>query len=420
MRHLAWSLALFAACGGSKAKKDDAGPGKDGSTIDAPMLPACSNPVNGMTMSARMIGRVSGGAMLATSPPADTRLFVVEQNGRIRVFQDEQLVATPYMDISSKLVAGGEQGLLGLAFHPNFAQNGKFYVFYTANNPAGNPPFLNVLEQYTAATPSGNTADPATGQVLISIPDPFSNHNAGMIEFGGDGYLYISTGDGGSGGDPLRNAQNKDALLGKVLRIDVDHPAGGKPYGIPTTNPFAAGGGAPEVFILGVRNPWRWSFDRLTGDMWIGDVGQVLVEELDVLKPGEQAGANLGWSMWEADNCYGNYTCSMTGMKFPQAEWWHANTLGHPDSNFRAIIGGQVYRGTCYPDIQGYYFFTDNNQGAVWRAHLESNGTVTTLQLPAPMGGTWPASPASIHADARGELYETDTAGYVYHLEAGP
>jgi glucose/arabinose dehydrogenase len=418
MKHLSWPLTLAVACGSGKAKKDDAaGP----PPIDAAMLATCAHPVHGTTMSTRMIGRVSGGATLATSPPVDPRLFVVEQNGRLRLFQDEQLAATPYLDISSKVVAGGEQGLLGLAFHPQFASNGKFYVFYTADNPTGNPPYLDVLEQYTAANPAGTTADPATGNVLLSIPDPYSNHNGGMVEFGGDGYLYVGTGDGGSAGDPQRNGQNPSALLGKILRLDVDHPANGKPYGIPTTNPYAsAAGGAPEAFMIGVRNPWRWSFDRLTGDLWIGDVGQDLVEELDVLRPGEQPGANLGWSMWEADHCYGNYTCTQTGMKFPQATWWHANSLGHPDSGFRAIIGGQVYRGTCYPDIEGYYFFSDNAQAGMWRAHLEADGTVTITQLPAPSGGSWPGSPASIHADARGELYETTTGGYVYHLEAGP
>jgi glucose/arabinose dehydrogenase len=367
-------------------------------------------------MSARMIGSVSDAAILATSPPADPRLFVLERQGRIRIFDQETLVATPFLNISTKILAGGELGLLGLAFHPQYAQNGKFYVWYTKS---GGSPFSDVLEQYTVSASNPNVADPASGTVILSIPDPYTNHNGGMLEFGADGYLYIGTGDGGSGGDPQRNGQNPNALLGKILRIDVDHPGGGKPYGIPPTNPYAASGGAPEVLMLGVRNPWRWSFDRQTGDMWIGDVGQSLVEELDVLKPGEQAGANLGWSMWEADRCYGNYPCTTTGFVFPKAEWWHAGDPSHPDSGFRAIIGGQVYRGTCYPDVVGYYFFSDNVLSHLMRGHLETDGSVTVVDLPAPTGG-WPSGPSSIHADSRGELYETTITGGVYHLEAGP
>jgi glucose/arabinose dehydrogenase len=240
-----------------------------------------------------------------------------------------------------------------------------------------------------------------------------------MIEFGLDGYLYIGTGDGGAEGDPMRTAQNPSSLLGKILRIDVDHPAGGKPYAIPPENPYAAGGGAPEVFVLGLRNPWRWSFDRATGDLWIGDVGGALVEELDVLRAGQQAGRNLGWSMWEADHCSGNYPCTQTGMTFPSAEWWHANSLGHPDSGFRAIIGGQVYRGTCYPDLVGSYIFSDYGNSRIDRATLASDGTVTWISVPAPPAG-WPKGPSGIHADARGELYETMVTGVVYRVEAGP
>jgi glucose/arabinose dehydrogenase len=417
-------VALVAACGGSKARKDDAAIGSDGSGRDAAVdagLPACANPVHGTTMSMRMIGRVSGSATLATSPPSDPRLFVLEQGGRVRIFDHEQLVANAFLDITTgkNFVTGGELGLLGLAFHPQYAQNGKLYIFYTASNPGGTTPYLDILEQYTVSSDPG-VADKASGTVVLAIPDKYNNHNGGMIEFGSDGYLYIGTGDGGSGGDPDRNAQNPNALLGKILRIDVDHPANGKPYGIPPGNPFASGvSGAPEMFVLGLRNPWRWSFDRGTGDLWIGDVGQDLVEELDVLPAGQQAGVNLGWNFWEGDHCYSHMVCTTPGFTFPKAEWWQANTLGHPDSGFHAIIGGQVYRGTCYPDIVGYYFFSDHSLAPLERGHLEADASVTVVAQPPPTGG-WPAGPASIHAGARGELYETTTAGYVYHLEAGP
>ena len=255
------------------------------------------------------------------------------------------------------------------------------------------------------------------------MPDFAGNHNGGMIEFGPDGFLYIGIGDGGGGGDPQRTAQNNNNLLGKMLRIDVDHPAGGKEYGIPTDNPF----GDEPVFMKGLRNPWRWSFDTQTGDMWIGDVGQGQIEEIDVAKAGEQNGKNFGWSVYEGTSCckdQGANGCqqatgtqaacdSVPGLTLPL--YTHTHTSG-----WNAIIGGQVYRGTCYPDINGWYFFTDNNARTVVRAILQANGTLDTLELP----GTWPAGPASIHADARGELYLTtvgNAAGSaVYHLVAGP
>src|SRR5512140_253407 len=254
-------LALLLAACGSNHSADNAAVINYQDTPaplhDAPPLIACT-PQSGMTVDMRQIGQVAGSAIVATSPPNDGRLFVIEQDGRIRIFENEVLKPDPFLDISSIVTAGGEQGLLGLAFHPNYGNNNTFYVFYTT----------------------------ATGEILLSIPDPYANHNGGMLEFGADGYLYIGTGDGGSGGDPRRNGQAIDRtaasctatqcepLLGKILRIDVDHPSGGKMYGIPSTNPYAGGGGEPEILIRGVRNPWRWSFDRKTGDMWIGDVGQ--------------------------------------------------------------------------------------------------------------------------------------------------
>ena len=435
MRRLAIVVAALGACGGNHDKQD-AGPtciapcdgamAFDAPPLDAPALlvdatplPACT-PKAGGNLAPRKIGTVSGGAMLATSPPGDGRLFVVEQGGRLRIFEAEALKPTPFLDISNTIVAGGEQGLLGLAFHPSYGFNGKFYVFYTAQNPNAGDAYVDVLAQYSVSATDPNVADPASGQIILSIPDFASNHNGGMIEFGADGFLYIGTGDGGGGGDPKRNGQNKNALLGKILRIDVDHPAGGKPYGIPSTNPFAAGGGAPEVWIYGVRNPWRWSFDRANGDMWIGDVGQGVTEEIDVLRAGQQAGANLGWSAFEGTACCATQAdrctqtapfqaCDMTGITFPQDQRSHA-------SGWFAIIGGQVYRGSCYPDLVGWYFYTDNQHKTIAKAQLQANGTLTIIDLT----GTFPAGPSSIHADARGELYETDVSGNVWALEAAP
>lgn len=417
MSKIAWMLVLATACGGGNKAKDDApGAGSDAAcTGGQPAVPvqACS-PIAGSTISVRKIGQVSGGAMVATSPPNDGRLFVVEQQGRIRIFENDTLKDDAFIDISNDIVAGGEQGLLGLAFNPNYACNGYFYVWYTTSNK-------DELARFKVSASDPNKADPASKQVLLSIPDFASNHNGGMLEFGSDGFLYVGTGDGGGGGDPHRNGQATDRtaqsctqtscepLLGKILRIDVDHPANGKPYGIPADNPFASGGGEPEIFMIGVRNPWRWSFDRKTGDMWIGDVGQDVDEELDVLPAGQQAGKNLGWSMWEANRDYGNYTADMTGKTFPQL------VKNHTNDGWLAIIGGQVYRGPCYPDLDGKYFFSDNMKSTLSVATFDGQ-TVTASDLP----GTWPASPASIHADARGELYETTTNGSVYHIEAGP
>jgi hypothetical protein len=253
-------------------------------------------------------------------------------------------------------------------------------------------------------------ADPASEEVILAIPDYASNHNAGMIEFGDDGYLYVSTGDGGGGFDPNRNGQSTTALLAKILRLDVDHPASGKPYGIPADNPFVSGGGAPEVFVYGLRNPWRWSFDAATGDMWIGDVGQTAQEELDFLPAGHQAGKNLGWSMYEASDCVGNYTCDPTDKVFP------VDARDHVTTAWRAIIGGQVYRGQCYPDLVGQYFYTDYLAGGLSRATRDATGNVTITDL----AGTFPSNASSLHAAARGEMYLTTTDGDVYHLEAAP
>jgi glucose/arabinose dehydrogenase len=425
MRNTALVLVLAAACGGgggNNEKKDATTipPVDSPPTIDAPSLIGCT-PVSGTTVKLRPIGTVSGSAVLATAPKNDGRLFVLEQQGRIRIFENEQLNPTAYLDINNLAVggdgaAGSEQGLLGLAFHPNFANNRQFFVYYTTSN-------ANVVARYTQSETNPNVAD-TTGEVLLTIPDFASNHNGGMIEFGNDGYLYIGTGDGGGGGDPQRTAQNPNSLLGKILRIDVNSEANGKKYAIPSDNPFATAGGAPEVYILGLRNPWRWSFDPMTYDLYIGDVGQggnlsAGFEEVNVLKAGEQAGKNLGWSKYEGNTCYqSNYTPCVAGE-------FNANGMTGPQNfhtgsgqNWHSVIGGQVYRGACFPDLQGYYFFTDYTARPLMRGKLEANGSLTVVELPRPTN--FPQGPTSIHADARGELFITNTAGAVMQIEAGP
>ena len=406
--------------------KDDAAAPKDAAVdavIDA-MLPPCPNPVAGETISFRKLtGRVVGGALLATSPPLDLRLFVLEQRGAIRIYKDEVLQPDPFLDLSvdanGPVLAGGEQGMLGLAFHPAYGTNGTFFVFYTTNKGGNGLRDVVARCQRSAANP--DRADASCVEIL-SIADFAPNHNGGMIEFGADGFLYISTGDGGGMGDPNKTAQDPNSLLGKMLRIDVDTTVAGKAYGIPSSNPFVAGGGAPEVFVLGMRNPWRWSFDRGTGDMWIGDVGQDQIEELDVLRAGEQAGQNLGWSVYEGNGCCdtqadrctqpsgATVACTATAKVFP------VDTRTHEPQRWLSIVAGQTYRGTCFPDIVGWHFYTDYYAPVLVKARLLPSGELENYEVVTDL----PRNPTSIHADARGELYLTTIVGDIYRLEAGP
>ena len=303
-----------------------------------------------------------------------------------------------------------------MAFHPDYANNGLLFVYYTTDN-------ANVVARYQVSA-DPNVADKASGTVVLSIPDFASNHNGGMIEVGPDGFLYIGTGDGGGGGDPRNQGQDPSALLGKILRIDVDAPSGGRQYGIPPGNPFAQGGGAPEVYMLGLRTPWRFSLEPLNGDLWIGDVGQDEIEELHYVPAATQAGANLGWKMYEGERCFDG-PCNPADKLMPQFQKTHAE-------GWCSIIGGAVYRGSCYPDLVGTYFFTDYcahelhsatvQSGTPVFARPEVNHTNGPNQVPG-----FPVVPASLSADSRGELYLTTTSccgtdllGGIYHLEASP
>lgn len=437
MRRLAIALGVLAACGDNHrlagSVPDDASAPGDAA---APQIAPC--PVRGrnVNVSSRRVawgcavqgappapGCIAGtAAVLATSPPEDPRLFVVELQGRIRVIRDGVLRGEPFLDISRaaggpvNAMGLGELGLLGLAFHPDYATNRQFFVFYTMDNPDPADtmnPYLDVLVRYTASATDPDAADPTSAAVVLAIPDPFSNHNGGMIEFGNDGYLYISTGDGGGvaglPADPYNHAQDPRQLLGKILRIDVDHKLPGKQYGIPFGNPYAArSDGAPEVWVLGLRNPWRWSFDRATGDMWIGDVGASTIEEIDMLPAGHQAGANLGWPVWEGNTCYAP-PCDPTGMVFPIDNRNHS-------TGFWAITGGQVYRGSCYPDLVGTYLYTDTGYAYIQGATPLPGGAFEIAQL----SKDYNYGPASLHADARGELFETDIYGNVWQLIVVP
>ena len=276
----------------------------------------------------------------------DSRLFVVQQNGMIKIVQPNGAInTTNFMDISSKIVYGGERGLLGLAFHPQYLTNGYFFVYY--NNTAGNI----VVARYKVSTTDPNVADPNSEKILLNIPKPFQNHNGGSIHFAPDGKLWIITGDGGSAGDPNNNAQNKNSFLGKMLRIDVDATG---PYNIPPDNPFVGTSvdGLDEVWAYGLRNAWKFSFDLTTGNALIADVGQGAIEEINRM-PITQAGLNYGWRCYEGNTPYNSNGCpSQASMTFPIAVYDHSN-------NRCSITGGYVYRGTQYPALQGKYFFAD-------------------------------------------------------------
>jgi len=359
-----------------------------------------------MTMSTRMIGRVNGTAIVAASPPNDGRLFVVEQDGGIRIFDQEQLKTTPFIDISSKIAGGtgSEQGLLGLAFHPLYWQNNYFYVWYTANNPnAANDthnPYVDVLERYKASATDLNKADPNSGQIILSIPDFATNHNGGMLEFGSDGYLYVGTGDGGGGGDPDRNGQNQNALLGKILRIDVDHPdtAAGTAYSVPADNPFVNAPGRDEIYAYGLRNPFRFSFDRVTGVLWAADVGQDAREEVDMPIV---RGGNYGWRVYEGFACTGNdpLLCNPAGYRFPIFDYSH-------DNGRCSITGGYVYRGNQGAVPGGTYVFGDYCSGEIFAW----NGAAQAVLLDTP------GNISSFGEDEHGELYVVDLGGTLSKL----
>jgi glucose/arabinose dehydrogenase len=326
------------------------------------------------------------------------RLFVLEQAGRIRIIANGAVAAQPFLDIRSIVRSGGEQGLLGMAFHPKFKENGRFFIAYTQQN-ADN----TIAEYHISADP--NRADPASGRILLAIPDFAPNHNGGMLAFGPDGYLYAGTGDGGGGGDPQRNGQNPQALLGKMLRLNVD---AGEPYGIPPDNPFvASGAGRPEVWAIGLRNPWRFSFDRATNDLWIADVGQNLWEEIDLQPAGSRGGENYGWSIMEGAHCFRPTNgCDMTGLVMPVVEYGREGGC--------SVTGGYVYRGTENPAMVGAYYFGDYCSGRIWALAQAADGSWQRTEL-LRVG----VQISSFGEDEAGELYLTGhNTGQVYRLKA--
>jgi glucose/arabinose dehydrogenase len=342
---------------------------------------------------ARVARSLSKPVFITHSGDGSGRLYIVEQGGRIKILLNGIVRSTPFLNISGKVSTGSEQGLLGLAFHPSYADNGKFYVNYT--NTAGD----TVIAQYTRSAGNPNVANP-TGTTILTIDQPYSNHNGGMLAFGPDRYLYVGTGDGGSSGDPGNRAQSVNTLLGKILRIDISNKAPGKQYAIPPGNPYAGQTGLDEIWSIGLRNPWRFSFDSRTADLWVGDVGQNRYEEIDRSPSvgGLDAGKklNYGWRVLEGNACYNPSSgCSTSGKTPPMAVYSHS--LGC------SVTGGYVYRGLAYRGLVGGYLFGDFCSGRVWA--LRAHGPAS--QAPVLMADTGLAI-SSFGEGPDGTIYVTD------------
>lgn len=318
------------------------------------------------------------------------RVFVIEQKGKIRVFENNASAKTAgiYLDIEHKVSSEGEMGLLGLAFHPNFKQNGYFYVNYTKRKP-----LETIIARYKVASSAANKVDASSETILLKISQPYDNHNGGKIAFGPDGFLYIALGDGGAWGDQHNYAQNRSSLLGKILRIDIDKTEKGN-YGIPTDNPYVNNkeGFREEIYAYGLRNPWRFSFDTKTGQLWVGDVGQNEFEEIDIITKG----GNYGWRLKEANRCYNpRKDCDNGNLTDPIHQY--------PRSEGVSISGGFVYRGATVPLLQGKYIYADYSNGKVWALSFDGNKK-TNNQLLTNEGG----SVSAFGEDADGELYVLD------------
>ncbi len=333
----------------------------------------------------------------------DGRLFIVERSGTIDIIEgDGTVLPTPFLNITSQVSSGGERGLLGIAFHPDYQNNGYFYVNYT-NSSGG---LATRISRFTVSAANPNVADPNSELVLLTIPQPFNNHNAGCLRFGPDGFLYIGMGDGGSGGDPLDLSQNINELLGKMLRIDVNNPGLGLNYGIPSNNMFVGTAGRDEIYSVGLRNPWRFSFDSANGDLWIADVGQNAWEEVNYAPAGTGLGQNYGWRCYEGNAAFNTSGClPASAYDFPLFVYNHSFASG----GF-SITGGYVYRGNRYPEFQGKYFAADFVTGNWWL--IESNGV--TQFLPS-----FQEDISAFGEDIYGELYAADlSSGIIYNISS--
>lgn len=331
------------------------------------------------------------------------RLFVVEQRGVISVFQNDATTSdkTVFLDISEQVDdEGNEEGLLGLAFHPDYETNGYFYVNYTAGNPD-----RSVISRFQVSPDGPEQADEASEQEILSFDQPYGNHNGGQVSFGPDGYLYIAVGDGGSGGDPENNGQDRTTLLGNILRIDVDNQEDGNNYAIPQDNPFAGNneGYREEIYAWGLRNPWRFSFDSGNGRLWTGDVGQNAYEEINIIEKGK----NYGWNIMEATHCYEPSSgCDQSGLELPI--WEYDRSEGDI-----SVTGGFVYRGPTLAELTGQYIYADYASGRIWGLdYSDLDSPVNTELLEADF------QISSFGVDQDNELYICGFDGNIYKLEA--
>ncbi|MBX3141687.1 MAG: PQQ-dependent sugar dehydrogenase [Trueperaceae bacterium] len=326
----------------------------------------------------------------------DERLFVAEQSGAVRIVSGGELLREPFLDLSGELSTGGERGLLGLAFPADYQATGRFYVYYTGDGGQ------TVLSRFTVTPGNPDRADPESEEVLLTQAQPYSNHNGGQIVFGPDGYLYVGLGDGGSGGDPQGNGQDLGTFLGKLLRLDVSGDTG---YTVPSDNPFVDRDGAlPEIWAYGLRNPWRFSFDRGTGDLYIADVGQEAYEEVNFTPAGTGGGLNYGWKLMEGLHCYAASSCDQAGLTLPVLEYPHGPQWG------TSITGGYVYRGADVPALQGNYVFADFVSGRVWSTSAADGWA------PRPLFETG-FNVSTFGEDAAGELYVAAyDSGMIYRV----
>lgn len=328
------------------------------------------------------------------------RAFVVEQGGTVRLLVDGEILADPFLDISQRVSNDSEQGLLSIALHPEFAANGTFFINYTDTN--GN----TQVERWSVSTENSNVADPPSAETILTVEQPAPNHNGGLLLFGPDGYLYVGLGDGGNQGDPNGHGQDTNTLLGSILRIDIDNSDNGLAYGIPDDNPFASGdGGLPEIWLYGFRNPWRFSFDRATGDIFIGDVGQGDFEEIDRYPAGSDE-RNFGWNLMEGSACHATPDCDQSGLVLPIFEYSH--DLGC------SVTGGYVYRGDEHPSLSGVYFLADYCTGLLWGLGRAENDEWVASE-PVETG----LNMSSFAEDAGGQLFVLDLNGAIYRVVTG-
>ncbi|MDB5934697.1 MAG: glucose dehydrogenase [Massilia sp.] len=388
--------ALLLSCGGGGG-----GAGVTGS-LAAP-LPAPVPVPAPVTLALRQVATGLDNPVFLTAPAADARLFIVERAGRIRILQNGLVSSLPFLDISGRVSTAGEGGLLSMAFHPQYATNGQYFIYFT--DTAG-----DIVVERRSVSPNPSQSDPTSALEIIRIAHPgFTNHYGGLVAFGPDGYLYLGTGDGGSAGDPPRNAQNLGSLLGKMLRLDINGATAGAPYAVPATNPFAnERARRGEIWAYGLRNPWRYAFDAAR--LYIADVGQDRREEVDIAAA-SQGALNYGWNIMEGTLCYSAASCDSTGLTAPAFEYDH----GAADANGCSITGGYVYRGQALPELAGRYFYSDYCAGFLKSFLAAGAGALEQIDWRIPDIGRV----VSFGRDADGELYLVTDGGTIHKIIRG-